>query len=113
MAEQSETPKTVTVLSSAGIPHGTEIHTPAGMPNIVIKTKSPLNRTVIRISRVYVTSLVGMLTVVMGDLAPGALTPPQDFVDKLMLAGGLALAPAAITLLTNAAEFLAKLDSQA
>src|SRR5688572_30387556 len=103
---------TITVLSSAGIPNGTEIQTPEGMPNIVIKTKSPINRTLIRIARVYVTSLVGMLTVVMGNLAPGALTPPEDFIAKLGLAAGLALAPAGITLLTNAAEFLAKLDSQ-
>jgi len=113
MADESPDVKTVTLSTHAGIPAGTMLSTPEGMPNIVIKTKSPLVRMLTRIARVYVNALVGMLSVVLGNLAPGYLTPPDEFGQKFLLAAGLALAPAAITLLTNAAEVLAKLDNQA
>lgn len=104
--------KTVTLSTTAGIPEGTKLETPPGMPDIVVKTKSPFMRTLTRIARVYVNSLVGMLSVVLGNLAPNSLIAPPDFIDKFLLAAGLALAPAVWTLLTNAAEVLAKLDAQ-
>lgn len=104
--------KIITLGTGTGIPSGTKLETPEGMPDLVVKTRSPLARTLTRIARVYINAIVGMLSVVLGNLAPGYLTPPDEFGQKFLLAAGLALAPAAITLLTNAAEVLAKLDSQ-
>lgn len=104
--------KTVVVSTNAGIPEGTTAKTPTGMPNLVVKTKSPLQRTGTRILRVYVNSFVGMLTIVMGNMAPGYLTPPREFAGKLALAAGFALAPAGLTLLSNLAEYLTREDAQ-
>lgn len=104
--------KTVVLSTNAGIPAGTILETPEGMPNAVVKTKSPLRRTITRIARVYVNSFVGMLSVVMGNLAPDYLTPPVEFIDKVLLAGGFALAPACITLASNLAEYLTREDAQ-
>jgi len=103
--------RTIALSSGTGIPDGTIIPTTAGTPDVVVKTRSPLVRTLIRVSRVYVNGLVGMLALVAVNPAPAYLTPPDEFFGKLVMAAGFAVAPAALTLLTNAAEVLSKLDS--
>lgn len=109
--------KTVVVSTNAGIPEGTKLTTPEGMPNIVVKTKSPLQRTLTRIARVYIQALVGFLPVVLGagqaiadQIAPGQLILPKTFGSQLLLAAGLAVAPAVTALLGNLLEFLIKQD---
>lgn len=84
--------------------------TPADMPNVLVKALSPVRIVATRVIRVYLQSLLGMLTVVMSGVASDALITPTDFQGKLALAAGFALAPSAITLLQNAAELLAKWD---
>jgi hypothetical protein len=110
--------KTVTLSTNAGIPAGTVLQTPEGAPNLVVKTKSPLRRTVTRIARVYVQALVGFLPMTLGagqaianQVAPGHLVLPTQFGMQLLLAMSLALAPAVTTLLGNLLEFLVKEDS--
>jgi hypothetical protein len=80
------------------------------VPAVVVKPLSPVRVLLTRVARVYLQSLAGMLTVVMSGMAPDALVTPVDFVGKLSLAGGLALAPATVTLLQNAVELLTRLD---
>lgn len=66
----------------------------------------------VRTVRVYLQTLVGILlaggTGVAG--AVGVNLPAHDFVSLFWSAAGLSLAPAAITLIQNAIELLAKLD---
>ena len=66
----------------------------------------------VRTARVYLQTLVGILlaggTGVAG--AVGVNLPMHDFVSLFWSAAGLSLAPAAITLIQNAIELLAKLD---
>ncbi len=111
MPETPET-KTVTVSTSSGIPSGTKLETPAGMADIVVKTKSPLQRTVIRIARIYVTTFAGMLPIVMGNVAPDYLRPPAELWAQILLAAGFSLSPAVMALLSNAAEYLVHEDAR-
>jgi hypothetical protein len=119
MADDTPSPlKSITVSTNAGIPAGTVVSTPEGMPNLVVKTKTPLKRTVVRIARVYVQSLVGFLPITLGagqaianQIAPGQMVLPTQFGSQIVLAASLALAPAVTTLLGNLLEFLVKEDA--
>lgn len=111
MPENTET-RSVTVSTSAGIPAGTVLDTPEGMPNVVVRTKSPLRRTVVRIARIYVTTFAGMLTIVFGNVAPDYLRPPEELWAKIVLAGGFALSPSFVALVSNLAEWLLREDAQ-
>jgi hypothetical protein len=102
--------QTVVMSTQAGIPHGTRLETQEGMPDLVVKAVHPIQRMAIRVARVYVTALIGMLSLVMGNVAPGVLTPPTDFVDKLLVAMGFAIAPSVVQLVVNLGEALAQLD---
>jgi hypothetical protein len=96
-------------------PNGTTIETPAGRPNIVIQLMTPIAQVLVRGVRTYVQGVIGFLLLglaarpVMENL--GVVVPPGDFVEAVKVAGGLALAPAAISLLQNTAELLGKLDA--
>ena len=109
MPEQTPT---VVMSTSAGIPDGTVLLTQEGMPNVVVKTKSPVSRTLIRISRIYVQSFGGMLLIVMGNTAPDYLRPPEELWGKMVLAAGFALSPSFIALLTNLTEYLVREDAR-
>lgn len=113
-----ETPEIkATVLTTHGIPDGTVLQTPVGVPNIVVKAVSPLRRVVIRVARVYLQSLVGFLPITLGGgqaiadaVAPGQLVLPQEFGAQLLLAASFALAPSVTALLSNLLEWLIKQD---
>lgn len=109
-----ETGKTRRIILStnAGVPDGTTLHTPEGMPDLVVKTKSPIKRTVIRILRIYFQSFGGMLFIVMGNAAPDSLRPPEELWAKIVLSAGFALSPSAIALLSNLTEYLVREDAQ-
>lgn len=107
MAEE----KTAVMSASSGIPDGTVIQTPAGMPNVVVKAVHPAYRILIRVARIYVFSLLGMLTVVGLNVAPDIITPPDEFLAKLQAAVGLALAPSFYQLIVNLGEWLTKADA--
>lgn len=118
MSDPAPDVKTVTVSTATGIPDGTTIQTPPGLPNVVVKTRSPIRRTVTRIARVYIQALVGFLPVTLGGgqaianaVAPGTMVLPTEFGAQLILAASLALAPAVTTLLGNLLEVLVKEDA--
>jgi len=101
---------TIVTKRDDGVPNNTLAETPSTIPDVIVKALSPARITVTRVLRVYLQSLAGMLTVVMSGMAPDALIPPADFVSKLQLAAGLAIAPATMALLQNAVELLTKFD---
>lgn len=105
----------VMVTASATAPaDGTVLATPGGLPDIVVQTMRPLAQVAVRALRTYVQGVVGFLLLnlaaspVMAGL--GVVVPPADFLAALKVAAGLALAPAAIAVLMNAGELLARLD---
>lgn len=102
----------VVVSTSRGIPEGTRLFTPVGMPDIVVTTRSPLQRSIIRIARIYVTTFAGMLPIVMGNVAPDYLRPPSELWAQILLAAGFSLSPAAMALLSNLAEYLVHEDAR-
>lgn len=84
--------------------------TPQDMPNVLVRALSPIRVVATRAGRVYLQSLMGMLTIVMSGVASDSLIAPADFKGQLILAAGFSVAPATVTLLQNAAELLAKWD---
>lgn len=67
----------------------------------------------VRALRVYLQSLLGFLTAATTGLAQqfGVQTPVGDFGHLFLSCAGLALAPAAFSLLQNSIELLTKLDT--
>jgi hypothetical protein len=101
------TPVTVTVAASTlGTGPGTII-TKAGEANIVVKVVQPLVIVLVRAMRVFLQTLLGLLTA--GLVTPKAL-PAADFIHLLGLCAGLSLAPAVVCVIQNAIELLGKLD---
>ncbi len=88
------------------------VFTPHGVPNIVITVISPLRIVVVRALRVFLQTLVGLLTAGATGLAPNAL-PAGNFGHLLMTCASLAVAPAAICVIQNTIELLARLDESA
>lgn len=101
----------VHVTAAAGIPNGTTLETPVGMPNILVKTRPWWIRTVIRVARVYVVGLTGILPTVLANPG-GVLVPLPDFTSQLIVALSLSVAPAVSQLLINLAEWLVREDSR-
>jgi hypothetical protein len=97
---------------------GAIIQTPEGKNDLQVKLLSKAQQIAIRTLRTYLQSLVGFL-VAGGTGAIGAITdavgvelniPARDFVDLLVIAASLSVAPAAIALLQNTVELLADLE---
>jgi hypothetical protein len=101
---------TVPVLTTSGT-DGAIVQTPAGQPDLRVTVMSPLVQIFVRGLRTYLQALLGLLVVALAG--PAAMMPsvaPRDFLAALQLAAGLALAPAAISVLQNLVEFLASVD---
>lgn len=118
MAENgNQTAITIPVLSTHGIPDGTKLATPTGMPDIVVRNVSPIRRVAIRVARVYVQGLVGFMPVAFGGgqaianaVGATSVVMPKEFWAQLVFAASLALAPSVTTLLGNLLEWLIKQD---
>lgn len=98
-------------------PDGTIVVTPRGLPNIVIRTMTPLYQVGVRSVRTYLQALVGLLALALAG-APvaagiGVMVPPGDFALALKTAAGLAVAPAVVSALMNLAELFARIDETA
>jgi hypothetical protein len=103
-------PDPVPLLAKDGV-DGEIVQTPAGQPDFRVTVMSPLVQIVVRGFRTYLQALLGLLAVAL--VGPSQMLPsvaPRDFLAALQLAAGLALAPAAISVLQNLVEFLAKVD---
>lgn len=86
----------------------TYAQTPTGVPNLIIDALSPLRIVATRVARVYVQSVLGILTAGMSGLSGGIL--PSDFLTLLVTAAQMSVAIATITALQNIAELLAEVD---
>ena len=81
--------------------------TPGGMPDVIVRVMSPLVVVLVRTLRVYLQTVVGLLTTgaLAGDLVPAAQT-----LTSLEVAASLAVGPALVCALQNAVELLTRLD---
>jgi len=89
------------------------LRTPSGEPNVRIVAMSMVSQAGIRALRTFLQSLVGFILAV-GTGAAGAAginVPAGDFIALVVSSASLAVAPAIVSLLQNAVEILAKLDS--
>lgn len=105
-------PVPVLTTDRAGAPaDGTIIETPPGRSDLIIKVMTPFAQVAVRGLRTYVQALVGFLLLALGgglDNVGGVQS--SVFLVQLKVAASLALAPAVIAVLQNAAELLAHLD---
>ena len=92
-------------------PDNSVLQTPGDAKNIQVTVQTWYAQMGIRALRTYLQSLVGFLLVVMSGVGEKAGLPAQDFLNALLTAGSLSLAPAAIALIQNAIELLARMDS--
>lgn len=77
---------------------------------VTVQTMPWYKMIAIRASRVYLQSLVGFLLAGSTGLAEAAGVPLGQFGNLLGTAATMAVAPAVLSLLMNAIEFLTKLD---
>lgn len=108
--EPATEPKPITVTVPGTVMSGTgpgTIITKAGDANIVVKVVQPIVIILVRATRVFLQTLLGLVTA--GLAAPKAL-PAQDFMHLLVLCASLSLAPAVVCIVQNMIELLTKLD---
>lgn len=107
MSEASTAQVVVTTVSN-DLPTNTIAKTAVHLPDVLVRTVTPLAAIFVRTARVYVQSLLGLLT---GGAITGML-PAHDFLTLLRLSAGLALGPAIICALQNAGELLGRIDQK-
>lgn len=107
----TDTPIPVVMTDRQGAPaEGSTLETPSGKPNVVVRLMTPLAQILVRTARTYVQSLIGFLPLVLGASYFGLQMEPMDFLQKIGVAAGWAIAPALIAFIMNLAELLARLD---
>ncbi len=91
---------------------GAIIKTPAGVPDLQAVTRSWYAQVGVRVLRTYLQSLLGFVVAVSTGAAAGVgiHIAVGDFGDLLLKSAGLAVAPAAVSMIQNAIEILTKLD---
>ncbi len=112
MADETVKPTIVTVTGTGdgkALPDRVLAQTPDGLPNVEVRVIQPLMVILIRSARVYLQTLLGLVTA--GMAAPKAI-PAADFYHLVILCAGLSLAPAGVTLLQNAVELLGQLNQK-
>lgn len=105
MPDPTDVPVVVTVSSSSGT-GGSGPVIPSGTP-IILRVISPFVIVLVRAARVYLQTLVGLLTV--GGVAPDAI-PYSTFIELLTTSALLSIAPAAIAVIQNLIELLTRFD---
>ena len=90
-----------------------DVKSDAQQASIKLVTMPAWKIALVRCCRVYLQSLVGFLLATgtgIGEAA-GLTMPAQDFYHILATSASLAVAPAAISLIQNIVELLAKIDA--
>ena len=87
--------------------------TPPDTPNLRVVVMNGALRVLVRVVRVYLMSLIGFLGIAATGTLPTDPVAPLDAWQKIVLAAGLALYPAFVSLLWNALELLARVDEKA
>jgi len=90
-----------------------EMTTDKELNSVTVISMPPWKIAGVRALRVYIQTLVGLLiaTGTGAAAAVGVTMSAGDFAHTLLVCGSIAVAPAAISLLQNIAELLAKLDA--
>jgi hypothetical protein len=107
--------KTLVTEAPTGPKDGDTIKTPAGQADIQVVTMTWYGQVGIRVVRTYLQSLLGFVVAMSSGAgnAVGMNLPATDFGTLMMQSASLALAPAVISLIQNAVEILAKMDTRA
>jgi len=81
--------------------------------SVTVVSMPPWKIVLVRATRVYLMTLVGLLTVTGTPLGAsvGLSLAAPDFFSWLVTCASVSVAPAVISLIQNAAELLAKLDA--
>ncbi len=106
-------PIKVLVTDRPGAPvDGDKIKTPLGVPDLQAVTRSWYAQVGVRVLRTYLQSLLGFVVAVSTGAAAGVgiHIAVGDFGDLMLKSAGLAVAPAAVSMIQNAIEILSKLD---
>ncbi len=102
---------TTVAISSNAFQSGQFLRTPNGQLNVLVQVISPVAAIVFRVAKTYVQSLIGFLAASGLGMAPSVL-PSGDFYHLLAKSAGLAVAPAAMSLLYNLSTLLTQLGDK-
>lgn len=105
------TPITALVVSGTADKMGQTLSTPPGQPDIVITVITPLVAIIVRASKAYVQTLVGLLSASAFGMASTVL-PAGDFVHTLKVCAGLSVASGVMSALTNISVLLTALGDR-
>ena len=107
-------PLVVSVVTQRDIPPaGLFINTPNNMQNYVLAAVTPIMAILTRSAKTYVNTLAGLITVAYATMGTEAqFVAPGPFWHTLQHCAGIAVAPAVISLITNAGLLLSKLDQK-
>lgn len=109
-----ETPVAVVVARSGtgdGRMDNTVAVTEDHFPNVLIKVVSPLASILIRSARVYLQTMLGLLTAAGIGAASNTL-PAHDFQKLFLTCAGLSIGSAAFCAIQNVIELLGNLDQK-
>jgi hypothetical protein len=104
---------TVVTKRDEGVSENIQAKTPGDQPNVNVIVMPAWQRVLVRTARVYLQSLAGFIIAGGTGLVEAATDvkmPIGNFLQLLIASASLAVAPAALTLLQNAVELLAKFD---
>jgi hypothetical protein len=86
------------------------LETRAGVDDVKVVAVPWYKLVLVRVARTYLQGLLGFL---VAGMSGATNVPAGDFGQLIINAAGLALAPAAVSLIQNAIEILSKLDVSA
>lgn len=99
----------IVTLAANRAPAGMTAATAVGHPDVIIKVVQPLMIILVRATRVFLQTLLGLMTA--GTVVPKAL-PAADFIHLVILCSSLSVAASGICVIQNAIELLGKIDQK-
>lgn len=109
MSEDSTAPVVVTTVSN-DLPTNTIARTASHLPDVIIRTVTPLAAILVRSFRVFLQTMLGGLGV--AGIAGATGVPLQDFARSFRLSAELAVAAAVVCAIQNTIELLNKIDQK-
>lgn len=103
-------PVTVKVIGGTGegrLIQDTLAQTPGTQANLIIKVVTPFAQILVRASRVFLQSVLGLLA---AGTAVSKLLPAADFLHLLLLSASLSISITVICVIQNVIELLTKFD---
>ncbi len=103
-------PQTVAISGSA-CTMGQTLQTPHGQPDVVVTVITPIVAILIRASKAYLQTLLGLLAAGGLGMASNTL-PAGDFLHTFKVCAGLSVASGVMSLLTNISVLLTALGDK-